>query len=226
MAGSLKIPSGTKMKLSYDAPIGESPKFDLICSFIRALDESAFLISVPMKNGAPLPFDFSKKILMRYAEGSEERIVAGYADEEVKEGIRTFWRIRRVQEQRTFFERRDVRYKVALHVEYLQDHWRPNEDGIIETEEGMTLDISAGGIAMYVNRVFDVGESVFIRFPHVGLADDSAAGERVGVVCWMREAPKGSPYRHFCGLNFKFSGDADKQSFGEYVESIKERYHL
>ena len=130
MAGELKIKSGTKLRLAMDVGIGEEPRFNMVCTFAKSLDESAFLISIPMRDGKPMPLDETQKLLIRYgAAGSDDMIVAGYADDIVKEGIRRYWKIRRVSEQRQFFQRADERLKVALPILYRQETWQPNDDG-------------------------------------------------------------------------------------------------
>ena len=48
MAGTLQIKHGAKMRVAYDAPVGQEPKFNMVCTFNKAIDESAFLVSVPM----------------------------------------------------------------------------------------------------------------------------------------------------------------------------------
>lgn len=226
MAGELKIKSGSRLAIALDVPLGKQPEFDMVSTFARALDESAFLISVPMKGGKPLPLDESQKLLIRYGHGADAMIVAGYADDAVKEGIHRYWRIRRVTEQRVFFKREDERLKVALKVEYMQDTWPTNYEGVVEKEEGMTLDISAGGLAMYLNHHFDVGETILVDLPRVGMTQaGQAVPEVVAVVCWQREAPKGSLYRQVCGLQFRTS-EGDKARLKDYCGNIKRRYKL
>lgn len=227
MAGVLKIKNGTKLQIAFDAPIGEQPKFNMLCTFYKSLDESAFLISIPMVNGKPLPMDESQKLLIRYGSGSAAQIMAGYADDEVKDGIRRYWKIRRVAEQRQFFQRSDERLKVTLRVEYKQETWSVNDDGVIPKEDGMSLDISAGGAAIYLNRRFDVGEICELSLPRIGTTDKGRAIEDiVGTVCWMREAPKGSLYRNLCGLQFRFADPTEKQRLQIYLENVKEKYRL
>ena len=53
MAGELKIRAGTKLRMALDVPIGEQPKFNLICTFVKSLDVASFLISIPMVDGKP-----------------------------------------------------------------------------------------------------------------------------------------------------------------------------
>ena len=227
MAGVLKIKNGTKLQIAFDAPIGEQPKFNMLCTFYKSLDESAFLISIPMVNGKPLPMDESQKLLIRYGSGSAAQIMAGYVDDEVKDGIRRYWKIRRVAEQRQFFQRSDERLKVTLRVEYKQETWSVNDDGVIPKEDGMSLDISAGGAAIYINRKFDVGEICELSLPPIGTTDKGRAIEDlVGTVCWMREAPKGSLYRNLCGLQFRFAETEEKQRLQIYLENVKEKYRL
>ena len=226
MAGELKIRSGTKLSLAFDVPVGEDPQFNLICTFAKSLDESAFLVSVPMKEGKALPLDESQKLLIRYGQGEESMILAGYADDIVKEGLHRYWKIRRVTEQRQFFKRADKRLKVALGIEYVQDTWPVNYDGIIEKEEGLSLDISAGGLALYLNRVFNVGEICEVTLPNIGTSEEGAGCELVTVVCWNRQAPKGSLYRNICGLQFRYGDDAEKERIRAYLSYLKKKYRL
>ena len=73
MAG-LKIKSGTKLQLAYDAAVGEEPNFNMICTFNKSLDESAFLISIPMVNGQALQVSEDQKLLIRYGSGNDGTI--------------------------------------------------------------------------------------------------------------------------------------------------------
>ena len=226
MAGEMKIKPGTRVAIAFDVPLGKQPEFNMASTFAKALDESAFLISIPMKGGQPLSMDESQKLLIRYGHGADAMIVAGYVDDTVKEGIHRYWRIRRVTEHRAFFKREDERLKVALKVEYMQDTWPVNHEGVVEKEEGMTLDISAGGLAMFLNHHFDVGETVMVDLPRVGLTQAGhAVPNLVAVGCWQREAPKGSLYRQVCGLQFRLD-EGDKGRLKDYCGNIKRRYKL
>ena len=103
----------------------------------------------------------------------------------------------------------------------------PNADGIIEKEGGMSLDISAGGMALYLNRRFDVGEVCELSLPNIGTSEAGKGIEGiVSVVCWMREAPKGSVYRHICGFQFRFGDGIEKEQLKLYVANIKKKYKL
>lgn len=227
MAGALQIKHGTKMRLAFDAPISQEPKFNMICTFNKALDESAFLVSIPMVGGKALPLDEKQKLLFEYGEGEDTCILAGYADDEIKEGIRRYWKIRRVAEQRQFIKRADVRMKVALPIQYMQDTWALNSDGEIDKEKGETLDISNGGLAVYMNRWFDVGETCIFTLPRLGTASDGhTAQEVVGVVCWTREVPKGSSFRYVAGIQLRFANPEERTEMQDYVAYVKKRYKL
>ena len=227
MAGGLNIKSGTKLRLAFDAPMGNEPDFNMVCTFSKSLDESAFLISVPMKDGKAIAPDETQKLLIRYGAGNDGKILAGYVDDIVKEGIRRYWKIRRVTEQRQFFQRADERLKVTIPVKYVQDTWTPNYDGIIEKEDAMSLDISAGGMAVYLNHRFEVGEICEITLPNIGTSKEGQGiPDVVSVVCWEREAPKGSIYRNVCGLQFRFGNGQERKQMQNYVAHIKKRYKL
>ena len=120
MAGALKIKNGTKLQMAFDAAIGEQPNFNMICTFNKSLDDSAFLVSIPVVNGQPLQVDESQKLLIRYGTGSDAMILAGYVDDVVKEGIRRYWKVRRVMENRQFIKRVDVRMNYPHRMKLLQ----------------------------------------------------------------------------------------------------------
>ena len=227
MASELKILPGTKLQMAYDVPQGQMPDFHMVCTFKKALDASAFLISIPIVNGKSLLLDENQKMLIRVSQGSEDFLIAAYADDEVKEGIRRYWKMRRVSEQRNFIKRKDERLKVALKVDYYQPTWPINENGKISTEESMTLDISAGGAAIFVNRLFDVGEVVVLNLPRIGTEPDGTAiSDVVAAVCWGREAPKGSIYRFVCGVQFRMGDDAQREQLQNYTLYMKKLFKL
>ncbi len=62
----------------------------MICTFNKSLDESAFLVSIPMVGGKALEPDENQKLLFEYGDGEEAGIIAGYVDDTVKVGIRRF----------------------------------------------------------------------------------------------------------------------------------------
>ena len=227
MAGSLLLKKGTKIQLAFDVPVGHEPQFNMLCTFNKALDESAFLVSAPMVDGKKLVPDESQKLLFKYTEGDESHIVAGYVDDTVKEGIRSYLKIRRVAEQRHFVKRVDIRMKVELPVQYMQDTWELNSNGEVEWEKGETMDISNNGLAVYMNRWFEVGESCIFTLPRLGtMTEGRPAIDVVGVICWMREMPKGSPFRFVSGIQLRFADPVERQEMQDYVAYVKKRYKL
>ena len=147
--------------------------------------------------------------------------MAGYVDETIKEGLRFYWKVRRVTEQRTFFTRTEARVKIALHVAYMQPTWHVNADGVIEPEDGLTLDISSGGLALYLNDNFSVGEICEVTLPSMGT---TKAGKSITLICencWLRKAEKGSAYKNICGLQFNYKDERDQKRVADYIETIK-----
>ena len=227
MAGSIQLKKGTKMQLAFDVPVGQEPQFNMLCTFNKALDESAFLVSAPMVDGKRLVPDETQKLLFKYTEGDESNILAGYVDDVVKEGIRHYLKVRRVAEQRQFIKRMDVRMKVELPITYMQDTWELNSEGEVDKEKGQTMDISNNGLAVYMNRWFEVGESCIFTLPRIGtLSDGVAEQEVVGVVCWGRELPKGDSFRFVCGFQLRFANLEERRKMQEYVMYVKKRYKL
>ena len=159
----------------------------MLCTFNKALDESAFLVSAPMVDGKRLVPDETQKLLFKYTEGDESNILAGYVDDVVKEGIRHYLKVRRVAEQRQFIKRMDVRMKVELPITYMQDTWELNSEGEVDKEKGQTMDISNNGLAVYMNRWFEVGESCIFTLPRLGTAAEGQLPEK----SWESSAGRG-----------------------------------
>lgn len=224
---AINIPAGSRLSIAYAPEPGGNPDFTLNASFFKALDESAFLLSVPLKNGQAVQVDENQKLLLKYTIGSEVMIISAYCDDVVKQGVRKYWKMRRVAEQHQFFKRADERYKVALHVGYKLPTWAPKADGTIPVEDAMTLDISAGGAALFLSTRFDVGEVIQMELPRIG---SSAEGEKisdvVAAICWYRDAPKGSPYRFICGVQFRFADDVERNRMHQYIANVKDVYKL
>ena len=227
MAGALQIKQGTKIRVAFDVPANQEPQFNMMSTFNKALDESAFLVSIPMHEGKALIPDENQKMLFRYGEGEESQVIAGYVDDIVKEGIRRFWKVRRVAENRQFVKRVDVRMKVELPITFMQDTWALNSQGEIDKEKGETADISNNGLAVYMNRWFDVGESCRFTLPRIGtVSEGQDAQDVVGTVCWTRELPKGGSYRFLSGVQLRFSDLQERGQMQSYVSFVKKRYKL
>lgn len=227
MAGTIQIKPGTKMRLALDVPAGQTPQFNMVSTFNKALDESAFLVSVPMSGGKAYVPEETQKILFQYGVGEETAVIAGYVDDVVKEGIRRFWKVRKVVEQRKFINRVDVRMKVDLPVTYMQDTWALNSAGEIDKESGETMDISNSGLAVYINRWFGVGETCIFTLPRMGTESEGVPElEVVGVICWMRELPKGSAFRFVAGIQLRFADVQERIEMQKYVAYVKKRYKL
>ena len=77
MAGALNVRHGSKMRLAFDAPLGQEPKFNMICTFNKALDESAFLVSIPMVGGKALPLDEKRRICGRRDQRGHPPLLEG-----------------------------------------------------------------------------------------------------------------------------------------------------
>lgn len=228
MAERMNIKNGTKVRVAFEAPPGQEPDFSMVCTFYRQLDEASFLLSVPLAAGTPLPLDEGRKLLIRYGgPGPEAMILAGYADDVVREGIRLCWRVRRVAAPRRYFRRADERLQVSLRLQYRQDTWPLGSDGRIPWEDGLSLDISNGGIAFYLSSFFEVGEVCRLSLPRVGTAPaGQGIRDMVGVVCWCRQAPSHSPLRNVCGLQFRFADAAEREALADYVAHIKKSFAL
>ena len=218
----LQIKPGTKLKVAFDTAVGQKTEFNMMATFEGVIDEAYFLISAPMLAGKPLILDENQKFLLQYTLGENTFMLAGYPESVEKAGIRTYWKMRQVAEHRTFFKRRDERFKVSMRLRYLRDE-APEDDW----KEAMTIDVSAGGLAMYLNDYPDVGEALQVQMPVVRVGGERCElPVQLGIVCWMRQAPKGSLYRNVCGVQFRYSDELEREAMKEYMEHVRAKYKI
>ena len=217
----LRVKKGTKLQIAIDNKNLTSKDFSMLATFQETENETCFYVSIPIKDGNLVTIDEATKLVFKTNDPSNPLIFTGYVDEVIKKGIRHFWKIRKVKEQREFLKRTDERIDSTLHIKYWSPTWQLNEDGDINTEDGLTLNISASGLAMYLNDVFNVGEVCEIAFPKMGRTKNGEAIELVGEVCWNRQPPRGSGYKNLCGIKFNFQNSQTKTKMYDYVENIK-----
>ena len=207
-----QITPGTKLQVAFDVPMGQKTDFNMLATYKENLDDAYFLMSAPMLAGKPLLMDENQRLLLQYKVGEEVE----------KKGIRTYWKMRKVAEQRTFVKRRDERFKVAMRLTYQRDN-----ESTPEPEDAMTIDVSAGGLAVYLNDYPDVGEALSVQMPTIRLQGERhELPEQLGIVCWVRRAPKGSLYRNVCGLQFRYADDMERELVKEYVGYIRTKYKI
>ena len=49
-----QIKPGTKMHMAFAAAVGVEPNFNMVCTFHRPVDETLFLVSVPIVEGGQI----------------------------------------------------------------------------------------------------------------------------------------------------------------------------
>lgn len=211
----LKIKSGSRVGIVLSGD--SSGDFSLVSTFEKNVNEASFLISVPMYQGKRVDIDSFQKLLMKYELGGSSYVVEGYVDGTVQEGRRNYWKVRKVNENREFFQRTDERIKARLEVTFTKRWWTP--EGLDSEEEmtGMTMDISAGGLAIFLNVPLGVGEIVEMVLPAIGRKRPVNVSAET---CWFRDTEKGNAFRYMAGLKFVFINPKDKERTAKYMEAL------
>ena len=217
----LKIKKGEKIKFAFYKE-NEKSQFSHISTFYKSVDDAAILISAPYKNNKILEIDDNQKLLFLYDANGEELIFSGFRDDVVKEGIRIFWKIRIVDEARTYYQRSDERYRIFLPIKYNNPFIKVDESDEVKKHEGETFDISAGGIAMKTNNSFRIGEKIIIDLPDI--ANIEGIKEISASVCWQREL-QNDYYKKIVGLQFNVDKQ-EKDKILVYVTNLKKKFKL
>ena len=87
--------------------------------------------------------------------------------------------------------------------------------------------LSVSTVSKALNDYPDVGEALAVQMPSIRLQGERhELPEQLGIVCWVRRAPKGSLYRNVCGLQFRYADDMERELVKEYVGYIRAKYKL
>ena len=219
----LPIKTGTKLSLRYADDKTDKDEFRLRSTFEKNVNDTSFLMSIPLLDGKRLEADHERKLLIRYGEGNSTIIVEGYVDDVVKQGIRQYWKVRKVTEGRKFFKRQDERIQASVDVTYSKLSWIGATIDDRRVEEGQTLDFSLGGIALMLNDETTVGEIIEVTFPTLSRAKAGQSVSTKAECCWQRKLQKGSGFRFASGLKFIFeTTDAKKQMQAYFDILIKQ----
>lgn len=209
----LKIQQGSKLSIA----LGNDADFTLKSTFEKNINDTSFLVSVPMSDGKRADIDEFQKLLFKYEISDSAYVVEGFIDDYVKQGIRNYWKIRKVSENREFFQRSNERVKSRLNIKIGKRWWSPEGVDAVEELEALTLDISAGGLAMFMDATLSVGEVVEATLPKQGRKKEVYVKAET---CWVRQTEKGNAYRQIIGLRFIFMDSKEREKIEKYVSGL------
>lgn len=215
----VRIPVGSKLTLYYES--GGVETFEMKSTFEKSVSDVSFLISAPIRNNSYIDIDCFRQILVKYKLGDITQMIPVYPEERVTVGKRVFWRVRQVGAAREFIPRIDKRYSVFFPASYASVSWDPDNPLSGERLPAQTMDLSAGGVALFMASDPKVGEVMNVIFPQSGSVK---AVMQKAEVCWIREAKKGSPYRNMSGLKFLFSTEQEKTDMIKYINMAIVKY--
>jgi len=224
----LKIPYGTKLMIAYDngQPLTLAD-YDMRSSFRENLNSVSALISAPLRSGNPVEMDFSKRLCIRYEVGGETYLFDAYADDEIMDGIRNCWKIRKISEPRAFSLRQHERFKMVVQVGYVRIAKLVQGLDSRFYDIGKTMDVSKGGIGFYLNTEVEIGEILLLNFPPIESMERSHNFAIRSEVCWMRlcnSTQQRNGYGYLCGLKFIYDNAADSDYMEQYIKAlVKER---
>lgn len=208
------MPSGTKLDISFTDENGQ--QINLKSTFEKDVDTVSILISRPLHQGKPIEIDENTKLTIVGGQNMVQTIV-GYVDAVTKIGPRTYWRVRKVDSKSVVNQRSDARVRAVLTLEVFKTYWGTEGIDSTETCPALSIDISNGGIAFYINAPFSTGEIIELQLPkYKRLHPFSLRGE----VCWMRDAEKGSSFRHIIGVRFILDSKTERDRVVRYVSAL------
>ncbi|MDL2273824.1 flagellar brake protein [Oscillospiraceae bacterium OttesenSCG-928-G22] len=209
----VEIKPGTHLRMKLDSTLEVQPNFELSSTFEVADGDLEFSIGAPMHRGAYYPINVGELVYFSYYDDLARYDFQGVILERYRDGELAFLRARQTTEIIRTQRREDYRLDVSFRgtLEYEEFNGVEYETKKIAY---MTLDLSGGGAAVFLNTYFGLGKKVFLTLPIGEL------GGPLRLECevrWMRQNVKGAIYKYIVGLKFLFKFARDKQSIIRYI---------
>lgn len=210
------VSPGTKLDIKLESMLHDSD-FSLKSTYEKRVNDTYFLITSPIKNGAPYVIGDKDRLYIECTENDVKFSVEGYVEEYVRKGIRTYLSVHRATPWASFISRADPRVKLDAMIKVEKKRWLSEQDMEIELLDARTLDMSAGGVALYVNLKPQVGEFLDLIFPKIKSTKELAIR---GEVCWVRDSERGNPFRNIVGLRFFLNDKAEKERVHVMIDAM------
>lgn len=211
----LKIASGTKIDLQL---IRDKEKKPLILksTFEKNVDDVSFLISAPLHKGSYMVFEQFDKLSIKYHQGQTKRILFGYIEEYVQIGVRNYWQVHIVSEEREFVRRAHERIRASIRVSYTK-YAAENNPKKQDIMYALSHDISAGGISLRINNCLEPEEILEVTLPPLGKIKSFSQKCEVR---WIMATDNNKAFSYASGFRFIFKNNAEKENMKAYVSSL------
>lgn len=211
----LKIPSGTKIDLQLIKD-NEKKVLALKSTFEKNVDDVSFLVSAPLHKGKYIIFEQFDKLTIKYHQGQTKRILSGYIEQYVQIGVRNYWQVHIVSEEREFVRRAHERIKASLRVSYN----KYTMENIMQKRDKMyalSRDISAGGVSLRINEYLQPEEIVEVTLPPLG---NIKSFSQKAEARWIMSTENNKAFSYIAGFRFIFKNSEEKESMKTYVSSL------
>lgn len=207
------IKARTNFNIRLESKINDS-SYVLKAEYYKRIDDEKFLITVPAQDGKPQTIQESDKLYMNYNIGGEINELEGYADGYVKKGSKIYLKVRKTMGETKFDQRVSIRIKVAIKAKWD----KLDKSGKNGDSSGTTMDISGGGVSMYMDTRLNSGEKVELHFPKIkGSKEFTVKGE----VCWITSTKDSDKQKFLAGFRF-LPENNQVQQIADYVQAVSE----
>ena len=211
----LRIASGTKLDLQLIG-LEHGKKLYLKSTFEKNVDEDCFLISAPIHKEEYVIFEPLAKLVIRYVQGNIIRILTGCVDEHIKIGVRNYWKIHMLSEERQFVKRSHERTNISLRISFNKANILSNDPYKKEKMYAIGKDISYGGIALKINDLLETNDVIEINLPLVGRMKITQKAQ----TRWITATEKDKSFSYLAGFRFVFTTAEEKENMKAYVGAL------
>ena len=211
----LNIVSGTKLELQLLGKQGQKP-LGLKSSFEKAVGKNCLLISAPFYEGNYANFEHQDALNIQYWRGTSKRILFGYIEGSVQRGLRNYWRVKIISEEREFVFRAYERIKTGLRVSYT-GCMPENQAGEPHIMYALSYDISAGGISLRLHGYVEPEALLELNLPPLGTIKGFTQKAEVR---WIMATENNKAFSYAAGMRFVFANAEERENMKAYIFAL------
>ena len=206
------IPVGTKFLIETAESIEGQTGLVLNSIFEEMLLENHILFTAPIHKGTVYPLSYGETVYIRY---------------QTEDGIFSFNCVIVSRPIQDFIYLIKARITSEISHKQFRSYYRMKKavkgyvamekDGEVDISDFLTHDISATGLYVYTNRIFQMGDIVSVSLP---AGDEGEHLNFFAEVVWIKESIR-YDYKSCAGMNFIYENERDRETMAKYVFDLQ-----
>ena len=188
---------------------GDGPHDGFMCKIVTLLNDQQLLIHAPKQDGQLVKLPVGDRFILRVMSDVSiyhfKAVLMAYLKEDGFDVVKF-----RVTDEGEKVQRRDAfRFNCAVVVEFATVS---NSGQMGDSEKGLVIDLSAGGLKLNSNKFMQVRD-----FLNISMQLDDDLIVAFGEVCSMKDIPDNDKYKYQYGIKFAMMPATDQEKIVRYI---------